>query len=184
MHLVSTIDEVLALALQPVSSDVSSRRLDAQTVDADVGDGSRSAARPASATSGRSDQRQARTRFSRSTISPALTIACASATVNGCDLDVLVLVRLARRIGRRRPQLGHSEENQFLVAEARRGKRPRMRSTRPRHQADFFLALPRRRLFGRFAGVDAARRQLPQLAVDARAGTAESGSPGRRRASE
>ena len=96
VHLVSTIDEVLALALQPVSTDVRP----VSPAGSDKG-GGRTRQRDASRR--RSDQRRDRKPVFRSTISPRATIARASATVNGLRANVLVLVRpMAGIRGRRR----------------------------------------------------------------------------------
>ena len=54
----------------------------------------------------------------------ARAIARASAIVTACVVDVLVLVRLVRRVWRRRPQIRHAEENQLLVAESGRRVEP------------------------------------------------------------
>ena len=66
-------------------------------------------------------------------------------------------------------EIRHAEEDQLLVAEAGR----RIEAAEPleplRHEADLLLALPPRRVFRRFALVQPARRQLPDLPIERRA---------------
>ena len=124
----------------------------------------------------------ARTRSSDRRSRRASTIACASAIVTTCVIDVLVLVRLVRRIRR------------AAAAVRRRGRRsaPRRRSPAPgtARAAARAVAAPGRsppRIPARAAssalspGVDAARRQLPRARDRAARDTAGSGRRGRRR---
>ena len=98
--------------------------------------------------------------------------------------DVLVLVRLVRRVGRRRPQIRDAEEDQLLVAEAGR----RIEAPQPldamRHQADLLFALAPRRVFRRLALVQPARRELPHLPIERRAVLLDDAPRGRRPRSE
>src|SRR2546425_2507209 len=72
-------------------------------------------------------------------------------------------------MGGRRRQLTGTKEDQLLVGVAGHWiPRPEPRELL-RHAADFFLTLAPRRILGRFTGVDASRRKLPQLTIDRRA---------------
>jgi crotonobetainyl-CoA:carnitine CoA-transferase CaiB-like acyl-CoA transferase len=84
-------------------------------------------------------------------------------------LDVFVVVRLMRRLGRRRAQLRRAVEDHLLVAVARRRKQTGQPLEVVGRESDLFLALTRRRRVRRFPGIDAAGRQFPEIALHTRA---------------
>lgn len=73
------------------------------------------------------------------------------------------------RIHRRHTEIRRAEEDHLLVTVARGRVQAPDALDGAWHAARFLLALARRGGFGRLAGVDAARRDFPQLALDRRA---------------
>src|SRR5688572_15064820 len=81
-------------------------------------------------------------------------------------MDVLVLVRLVRRVWGRRAQLPDAIENQLLVAEAGSREQTADSLDAARDQADLFLALAKNRGVRFLARIQRAGRQLPEHAIN------------------
>ena len=209
VHLVSTIDEVLALALLPVSSDLRSSEIKRKKDDGKGGTAS-AAARLRTCLLRRVSEPQlilllgrldlgdqpARRRIPPWELDAGCLANQAAAAIaldqrqrirglevdnltardhrpgvgdgHRATLDVLVIVRLVRRIGWRRLQVGNAEKDQLLVAVTGRWI-PR---AEPFHTlgdaADFFLAFAPGSGLGGFIRVQTPRRKLPQFAIDRR----------------
>ena len=154
IHLVSTIDEVLLLALVH-QNDRPSRR------GRQVGGGRPKRAQRQNRPHRRAlDQRQAGERLQIDDLA-GLHERARLVERERARLDLFVIIFPRRRIRRGRAQVLAPVIDHFLVAESRR----RVVTAEPRdlagRETDLFLALARRGLVGVFLRLQAARRQLP-----------------------
>ena len=92
--------------------------------------------------------------------------------VEGDDAGLDVLVGIERGLVVGRVQARQPEEHHLLVAVARRGQERTQALHRRRDETDFLVALANRRDLRCLAGIQRARRKLPQFAVDGDSGTA------------
>ena len=112
-------------------------------------------------------------------ISPRATIARASAIVNVCAWMSSSSSGLCVESGGGDPRIRDAEEDHLLVAVARRRVQAAEPLDRLRQPGRSLLRTPARRASADLARVEAAGRQLPDLAVDAvGVDTGESGSRG------